>query len=193
MFNHWREGFLSAVIVTLAGAGVATATPTCQGSFSTALLAPLPAHAVVGLDVRDRSPRNLERAQRFLAGVRSAGVAVADTPNIMLHVSSSRLGEVETWTNRGAVQSTTELPGLQGGLQPVLPPIPSQGLGVPRSPPPPPLLFVRIDARASDSTRIAWVASVQCQMTGLDEGQLSEDLGRLVGKTLGQRTEQRPF
>jgi len=196
MLNYGRAHLLFAAIAGLAGfaaTDAATATPTCQGSYSTASLAPLPARVVVNLDIHDRSPRNVDRSERFLAGLRSAGVAIGAQPNVILHVTSSRLGEVETWTNRGPVQGRSELPGLQGGLQPVLPPLPSQGIMAPRSPPPPPLLYIRVDARASDSTRIAWVASVQCQMTGLDEGQLSEDLGRLVGSTLGKRTERSPF
>jgi hypothetical protein len=196
MVDRGRTYRLFAVMLGLFGlvsTGAANATATCQGSYATALLEPLPPHIVIGLDIRDRSPRNLERSERFLTGLRNAGVSAGSQPNVLLHISSSRLGEVETWTNRGPVQSYSELPGLHGGLQPRLPALPSQGLATPRSPPPPPLLYIRIDAKVAGSPRIAWLATVQCQMTGLDEGQLSEDLGHLVGSTLGQRTERRPF
>ena len=60
-------------------------------------------------------------------------------------------------------------------------------------PPTPPLLFLRIDATVDTETRISWVASVQCQMIGSDEGLLAQELGRVVGGVLGQRIERRPL
>jgi hypothetical protein len=38
-----------------------------------------------------------------------------------------------------------------------------------------------------DSPDASWVANVQCQMTGTDDGALAEDLGRLMGSVLGRR------
>jgi hypothetical protein len=193
MFGKRRTRPLIAL--ALAGttwASGASATQTCQGSYTAALLQPLPAHVVAGLDVRDHSPRNLTLADRFLAGLRDAGVSVGAQPNVLLHITTSRLGDTSTQPNRAAAQAS-EFPGLQGGPQIGLPALPATGFIAPRTPPAPPLLFMQVNATVAGSTRVAWLASLQCQMIGSDEGQLSEDLGRVIGSTLGQRSERRPF
>jgi hypothetical protein len=46
---------------------------------------------------------------------------------------------------------------------------------------------VRVDATAVKDPRIAWVASMQCRMTGSDEGQLVQELGRVIGGALVER------
>ena len=76
----------------LAFVSTASALPTCQGTYAATSILPLPAKPLVDLDVRDRSPRNVRLATRFLAGLREAGVAVGGQPNVVLHVSTSRLG-----------------------------------------------------------------------------------------------------
>ena len=171
----------------------AAATQTCQGTYAATLLQPLPAQIVVGLDIHDHSARNLKLAERFLTGVHEAGVAVGAEPNVLLHVNTSRLGDVSSRQDRGAEQSYAELSGLQGGMQLSLPALPGNRFAAPRSPPAPPLLFLRVDATEGNATRISWVASVQCGMISFDEGQLAQDLGRVIGGALGQRIERRPF
>ena len=52
-----------------------------------------------------------------------------------------------------------------------------------------PLLVVRVTAAGKDA-RIAWVASMQCRMTGSDEGRLAQELGRVIGGALGTRVER---
>jgi len=195
MFDKGLAHLLLATISGLIGMAWtvgATATQTCQGSYTTALLQPLPPHIVVGLDIHDRSPRNLTLAERFLEGVRGAGVAVGAQPNVLLHVNVSHLGETSAKPERGSVPSYSEFSGPHGGLEPELPALPSTGLTTPRSPPSPPLMFVRVDATVGNSPRISWLAAVQCKMSGQND-QFAEDLGRLVGNTLGKRTERRPF
>jgi hypothetical protein len=171
----------------------AAATQTCQGTYAATPLQPLPPRIVVGLDIHDRSSRNLKLAERFLAGVREAGVAVGAEPNVLLHVNTSRLGDSSSRQNRGAEQSYSELSGVQGGMQLSLPALPSNRFAAPRPSSAPPLLFLRVDATEGSSPRILWVASVQCGMTSPDEGQLAKDLGRVIGGALGQRIERRPF
>jgi hypothetical protein len=53
---------------------------TCRGSLSATLLQPLPTSIVAGLDIHDRSARNLKLADRFMIGVRDAGIAVGPQP-----------------------------------------------------------------------------------------------------------------
>jgi hypothetical protein len=180
-------------LMTLAWANGAAATETCQGSYSTALLQPLPAYMVVGLDVRDRPPRAQALAERFLAGLNQAGVATGTVPNVRLHVTTYHLGDTSYQPDRGVVSNYPEFAGLQGGLQPALPALPSIGITASPRAAASPLLIVRVDATVEGSTRVAWLASVQCRMTGSDDGQFAEELGLVVGHTLGVATERRIF
>jgi hypothetical protein len=56
-----------------------------------------------------------------------------------------------------------------------------------------PLLVVRVDATEGKNTRIVWVASMQCQITGSDEGQLAQELGSVIGGALGKRAVRQAF
>ena len=105
----------------------------------------------------------------------------------MLHVSTSRLGEAPSRSSPGVEFNYSSLYGLQGGGQPKLPALPTTGIAAQPPPPAQPHLFVRVDATEGEATRISWVASVQCRMVGSDEGQLAQDLGRVIGSALGQR------
>jgi hypothetical protein len=83
--------------------------------------------------------------------------------NVVLHVSTSRLGE----TSSGATeQSYSELDGLAGGgMRPRSPPTPATGMRASRpAPAAQPLLVVRVDATEGKNTRVVWVASMQCQI-----------------------------
>jgi hypothetical protein len=146
---------------------------------------------VVDLDIRDRSQRNLMLADRFLRGVREAGVAVGQDATVLLHVSTSRLGEISGST-RGAEQNYSELGGLAGGgMRPKLPPMPATGMGTSRSASAAqPLLVVRVDATEGRNPRIVWIASMQCRMSGSDEGGVAQELGRVIGGALGKRVER---
>jgi hypothetical protein len=150
---------------------------------------------VVDLDISDRSKRNLMLADRFLTGVREAGVAVGQDANVLLHVSTSRLGETSSGAVRGSERNYSELGGLAGGgMRPRLPSMPATRTMTSRSAPAAqPLLVVRVDATSAKDARIAWVASMQCQMTGSDEGRLAQELGRVIGGALGTRVERQAF
>jgi hypothetical protein len=56
-----------------------------------------------------------------------------------------------------------------------------------------PLLALRVDATESKNTRIAWIASLQCQMTGSDDGGVAQELGRVIGGVLGKGVERQAF
>jgi hypothetical protein len=175
--------------------GGASGTPNCQGTYAATSLQPLPERVVVDLDISDRSKRNLMLANRFLTGVREAGVAVGQDANVLLHVTTSRLGETSSGAVRGAERNYSELGGLAGGGRlPRLPPMPAASMRGSRSTPAAqPLLVVRVDATAAKDPRIAWVASMQCRMTGSDEGRLAQELGRVIGGALGTRVERQAF
>jgi hypothetical protein len=189
-----RNAALLAASVMAWGSGV-SAAPNCQGTYAATSLQPLPERVVVDLDIRDQSPRNLMLADRFLKGVREAGVAVGQDANVLLHVSTSRLGETSSGATRGAERTYSELGGLAGGgMRPKLPPMPATGMRTSRpASPAQPLLVLRVDATIGKDTRIAWVASVQCQMTGSDEGSVAQELGRVLGGALGKKAERQAF
>ncbi len=175
--------------------GGASGTPSCQGTYAATLLQPLPERVVVELDIRDRSKRNLMLGDRFLAGVREAGVVVGEDANVLLHVITSRLGETSSGAGRGSERNYSELGGLAGGGKlPTLPAMPTTGMMASRSiPAAQPLLVVRVDATAGKDARIVWVASMQCRMAGSDEGRLAQELGRVIGGALGTRVERQAF
>ena len=189
-----RNAMLLAASV-MVWCGGASATPSCQGTYAATSLQPLPERVVVDLDIRDRSPRNLTLAERFLEGVRGAGVAVGRDANVLLHVSTSRLGETSSGATRGAERTYSELGGLAGGgMRPELPPMPATGTRASRpAPTAQPLLVLRMDATVGAETRSAWIASVQCRMTGSDEGDVAQELGRVIGGALGKRVERQAF
>ena len=189
-----RNAMLLAASV-MVWCGGASATPSCQGTYAATSLQPLPERMVVDLDIRDRSRRNLMLADRFLRGAREAGIAVGPDANVLLHVSTSRLGETSSGATRGAERTYSELGGLAGGgMRPELPPMPATGTRASRpAPPAQPLLVLRMDATVGAETRSAWIASVQCRMTGSDEGDVAQELGRVIGGALGKKVERQAF
>ena len=81
------------------------------------------------------------------------------------------------------------LSGLQGGLQRNPPAIPDTRFGTPRPVPSAPPLGLRVDATEGQKARISWTAKVQCRRIGTDDGELAEDLGRVIGGALGRRID----
>lgn len=184
---------VALIVAAVTFAVGAWAMPSCEGTYAATSLQPLPAQALVGLDVHDASPENQHLAAQFLSGVRSAGVAVGSAPNVLLHVSVSGLGGT---TNRSTGPSELSYPGmsaLQGGLNISPPAMPDTRLTAPRGATTRPTLIIRIDATEGQATRISWVASIQCQRTAADDTQLAYELGRVIGGSLGQRIERRVF
>jgi hypothetical protein len=172
--------------------GGASAMTSCQGTYAATSLQPLPDRVVVDLDIHDRSQRNLMLADRFLGGLREAGVVVGQDANVVLHVSTSRLGETSSGASRGAERGYSELGGLAGGgMRRTPPPLPVTGMSTSRSVSAAlPLLVVRVDATEGKDARIAWIASVQCRVTGSDDGRLAQELGSVIGGVLGKRLER---
>src|SRR5690242_11645174 len=80
-------------VAALLWSGSAFAAADCNGTFVATSLKPLPTPTVVGLDIHDRSPAHLKLSAQFQAGLREAGVAVGERPNVLLHVSSSELSD----------------------------------------------------------------------------------------------------
>ena len=196
MANKLRSRGLLALagLLALNLAGTAAAMPTCEGTYAAESLQPLPARIVVGLDIRDRSPDHLRLGERFLAGIRGAGVTVGPQPTVLLSISSSQIDLSQNRPdNTTAEPVNPDAYGLQGGFQLSLPNIPDTRFATPSTPPSPPLLIFRVEVTAGQPPHISWVANVQCQMIGADDGARAEDLGRIIGGALGRRIDRQPL
>jgi hypothetical protein len=75
------------LLLAIAASPAAMAMQSCDGSVAATSLQAIPEHPTVGLDVRDDSPDTQKLAQRFIAGLRLAGVAVGSKPNVLLYVT----------------------------------------------------------------------------------------------------------
>jgi len=194
--NQWRGGparrwVAAGAVAALACASIggAAAMPACEGSYAATLIQPLPTPMVVGLDIRDDSPANRRMADRFLAGLGEAGIAVGTPPTVLLHITSYRRGGTLAQSGGEAESDYSDLSALKGGLRLGLPGMPNAA----RPPPAQPLLILRIEATEAASPRTAWVASVQCRIVGTDDGERAQEMGKVIGGALGQRVERRPL
>jgi hypothetical protein len=184
---------IAAGLAAFGSIGAASAAPTCEGSYAATLLQPLPAPMVVGLDLRDDSPANRRLADRFLAGLREAGVTVGTPANVVLQISMgyrNRFGDGQA--EAGAGPGTENYSDLQGGLQPVAPDLPEDRLSSPGQAPQT-LLTLRLEAAAGPTKQIVWSANVQCRIIGSDDGLRAQDIGRALGGAIGQRVDRRPL
>ncbi len=169
------------------------AMPSCDGTYAAEAPRPLPAKMVVDVDIRDPSPDHLRLAERFRSGLRAAGITVGPRPNVLLSITSRRLDSGPEQSLGGTTPPSPQFPDLQGAGELDLPVIPEARIARPEPPPSPPLLLIRVEAKESQAVRGAWVANVQCEMVGTDDGALAEDLGRVIGQSLGKRVERGPL
>lgn len=167
-------------------AAPAMAMQSCEGTVAATPLHPLPETIVVGLDLRDASPRALQLAEKFKAGLKLANVATGPEANVLLYVAGSSLGD---GGGRGGMseRSYSGMSVFQGGMDPGSPQMPAGRLRGAKTRPSLPTLFIRAEATVVGTKRVAWVASIQCQQTGPDEDRLAVDLGRVIGGVLGKQ------
>ena len=184
-----RAALAGMALLIVGAAPPPPAISSCSGTYSAALLRPLPAPLVVGLVASDDSPRNLELAARFRAGMQKAGASMAGAPTVQLRLAVT----------------------MNGGLEPAGPAAPPGrafswvGGGVDRQFPdqtrirrpgwntPPMTVQLRAELRPSQAEPVAWVATLQCAMQGDDEQQLAYEIGTLIGGTIGRRVDQTSF
>jgi hypothetical protein len=183
----------------LGGAGLAllaclAASPgrameSCSGSYAATLLHKLPKPLVVGLVIQDDSPRNIDLAARFTAGLQRAGIAVGGA-------ASMQLSLLVTITGRGGPDDAAPPPDSaftwwNGGIDQQLPE--QSRFGGVRQNPGPATLRLRAELRRSLADPVAWVATLQCAMQGSDERQLAYDIGTVIGGAIGRRVERKSF
>jgi hypothetical protein len=182
---------------------------TCSGEFSASALKPLPAVAVVGLDLTDSSPTNAPLADAFNRGMSDAGARVqgAQPATVKLRLQYQILGQGgSTGQGSGGNPLVPMQPGssdtgsslwsgnsqtyLQGGIERAMPDMPRYDAFAPGPAAQSGLLIFRAEARDAAGGTIYWIASVQCTLKGGDNAQLAFQLGQLVGGALGQRRDR---
>ncbi|HET6185135.1 MAG TPA: hypothetical protein VFA03_16280 [Acetobacteraceae bacterium] len=194
---------LLAVAALIGAAGAARGMPSCTGQFSATPLQALPHPAVVAVDLRDNSRRNVSLGEAFTNGLSQAGLKVTGAPNVRIRLRWQAVGQggsagstvgLGRSDNSGfSSWSSAPVSGLQGGRSAALPDFPSAGLfSRQRGTTPTVLLIMNAQARGADGT-VYWVASLQCTPQGGDNTQLAFDLGQLLGRALGKRVDNQPM
>jgi hypothetical protein len=169
------------------------AAQECRGSYAATLLHPIAVPTVITLDVHDDSDTNKMLAARFLQGMRDGGAKLDGRPNAQLSLSYSILGLERDRPGGGEGPGFADFSGFSGGS---IPSVPAQSAMRLRSPVHPHgnlTLTLRAELSAVGSTRIDWVASVQCTMSDLDPPWLAYDMGRLLGRAAGHTVARAAF
>lgn len=185
------RSIFAIALMAIAWSGHASAMGTCDGTYAAFLLHALPQRPVVRLDVRNTAPANQRLADRFLAGMREAGVSTGANPDVTLHVTTSVSIDNAGGSNRRPERRAAGLSALQSGNLPSRQVMPRGRLRTPSQARSAPLLELDVDAIRRTETRVSWRVSVHCRPTGTDRGQLAQDLGLVVGRALGRRIERR--
>ena len=179
-----------AALWAMIAAPPAWAIGSCSGTYAATLLSPLPTPLAVGLVIRDDSPRNVDLASRFKAGLQQAGITVTGVANMQLSLVvtlSNDAGSGDDLTP----PSDASFGWWNGGVDRQLPE--QSRFGGNRQIPGPVNVRLRAELRASPADPVAWVGTLKCAMQGSDERQLAYDIGTVIGGAMGRRVERTPF
>lgn len=184
------SGACAALIAVLAASPV-WAMGSCSGTYAATLLSPLPSPLVVGLVLRDDSPRNIGLAAQFRAGMQKAGVTVNDVANTQLTLVATMSGPAGSGDPARPPPSDSSFSWWNGGVDRQLPD--QSRFGGDRRNAGPMTLQLRAQLRTAPDAPVAWVATLQCAVQGNDERQLAFDIGTVIGGAIGRRVEQTAF
>lgn len=181
----------AAALALIAAAGVAPAmaAESCRGTYSATLIQPLPKPLVVGLIVRDDSPRNLALAAKFGAGMQHAGVSVKGAPTARLSLTVALNGGMADAAP--AASSDDSFSWMGGGVQLQAPD--QTRFGRPSQNVQPMTVQLRAEVRTEAGGPVVWVATLRCAMRGDDEQKLAYDIGTVIGRAMGRRVDQARF
>jgi hypothetical protein len=185
-----------AAAIGLAGLACVAATPAaaqrCAGTYAATAIHPLPQPIVARLDIRDNSPENMRLGASFMQGVRDAGTRADGAANAVISINYS---VIDLNAGLGGVEgpSYEGFGGFSDGPDPSLPGSSRLRLRQPSHPHAPVTLSLRAEVTQPGSTQVAWVLSLQCQMTEQEPVSLAYDVGRMVGGTIGQTVRPRAF
>ena len=181
--RRYGIAWLTLLAATLVSA-TADASSICSGSVTGSVLAPLHKPIAVSLVTPINERPDPALARRFLDGVQAAGVSVVDTGqgNAVLDMTFS----VSPTNNGGAGRAGGTYKGfgwMSGDT------VTGQGAPDMRGS----ALALSIEVTDAASQSLAWIGSVNCTVRGDDPAALAEELGRVVGHSLGNSVDKRSF
>jgi len=157
----------------------ARAASVCSGTMRASLVHPLPAPLVVGASRRITDAPNPELAQRFVAGLREAGVIVSEQPNATLSIAVAVRTAPRSQIKSGTYNSFEWMNGVLGA-----PKGQSQGLRT---------ASLSISAVLADKAQSSqsWVATIDCKVQTDDAGELAQFMGETIGRAIGRQIDGR--
>ena len=175
---------LAAAIVSPSG----YADDICAGSIDGSVIRPLRHPIAVSLVTPDSPDPNAALVQRFLSGVQNAGLNVMQSGqgNTILNTSFIVTDSIESGLRSTAGTNTRAYNGF-GWMSGVTVPD-NEGRRIRGS-----ALSMTIEATDVASQSLAWVGTIQCIVLGDDVGALAEDLGTIVGRSLGKSIKAQAF
>jgi hypothetical protein len=158
----------------------ALAAGSCSGNIQTSLIHPLPAPMTVSMQNSvDNSP-NPVLAGRFVAGLQRAGVTLVDQGNVMLSITVTVVPSASARNSVGGVYKGFDW--VSGEQTPNV----GQGPGLMSA-------NLSMSATLTDTAQstLSWVATLQCIVKTDSSGNVAEDLGEVIGRSLGQNVERK--
>jgi hypothetical protein len=179
----WRDGLLRVAFVILIAIGparLAYAIPSCSGTYSATALNPLPMPNVVQYNAGAEGQTATAIANQFIAGMQSAGMAFAGQPTTQMNLT----GSVSPASNTQGASATA---GTYSGF----------GWAAQTSPGAAPIIggTLRLSITLTDmrAATMDWLGNLTCIVGTNDKGQLAQELGAAIGRTIGQNFNERPF
>jgi len=187
---------LLALILAGGFANTAAAMEACRGQLSASPLRPLPAPAVVGVDLTDNSPENTQLAAAFTRGMSDAGAQVPGSRAATVELRLSWQVLSPGGGNDGQGGGNPSAPTSNrppGGIDRAPPDIPNQHVFLHGPPLQAGLLIFRAEARDPSGSTIYWIGSVQCTLQAGENERLLYQLGQVIGASIGQRRDHVPI
>jgi hypothetical protein len=164
-----------AILATIDLSSSARADRSCVGSMDGSSLQPLPNPIVVTFETPPDSTANPGLAQRFSAGLQSAGVAVAPEGQGNTRLSMTFLLAPSATAGAGAPSGTySDFSWVSGETAP------GEGQRSIRGE----TLSISAEATNTASQSLAWIGSFTCTITTTDPNVLAQDLGNIVVHSL---------
>ncbi len=213
------QALLTALVALLPAA--AGAVEGCHGTYNAGVYGTLPSPMVVGIDQSNSSPTDPQVMTAFNNGLAQSGVSIGGAANVVLQLHynvfnqggagpNTSMGAMsqsmsggsgwmaaptpQSGSNFGGDQSNAGLSGLGGGPEFQMPGLPKIGTFSFKEPPPsPPVLTVRVAAKAPGASQAAWIAMLQCKVSTADSEDLAYQLGQFIGSIIGQRASTSPM
>jgi hypothetical protein len=147
--------------------------PSCTGTYSATSLAPLPTPAVIRYNTGAQGPAITAALDRFVGGLRNAGIVLAGTPTIQMNIAASVL-PAANGPYAGISSDAYTGFGWAADSGPGSPPIAGSTLH---------LTMTLTEIRTAT---INWLGDLTCVIQTNNKTQLADELGQVMGRAIGQ-------